>query len=161
MGKIVGVNELARHLVCNRETLHHYEEAGIIKREPDGKTYNQDLCREAVLKHLRARPPRGSGASAKLQEARTRLTELRIAKTKHELADVNETIAAMQFLATSTVTVLEGLPGTILRAREDRQLRTELEQWVRNARTALADQMDRQAQSLETTGTAADSWARP
>jgi hypothetical protein len=137
MGKVVGINELARHLFCTRETLHRYEEAGVIERQPDGKSYDQDACREAVLKHLRARAPRGSSASAKLQEARARLTELRIRKTEHTLADVNETVAAMQFLATGTVNVLEGLPGSILRAREDRQLRAELEQWVQNARTRL------------------------
>jgi hypothetical protein len=44
MATIVGVSELALHLCTNREGLKRLEEAGVIQRLPDGKSYDQTFA---------------------------------------------------------------------------------------------------------------------
>lgn len=154
----VGVNELARHLCTNREGLKRLEDAGVIERLADGKSYDQDDCRRKVFEHLRERQARGASSGTKLLDARARLTELRIAVQEHRLADVAETTGALETITGWYITVLEGLPGTISKARQDRELRAELKQWVSDTRTQLSARCRKQAESLTTTGKAAGGW---
>jgi hypothetical protein len=153
----VGVNELAKHLATNREGIARLVEGDVIKRCDDG-TYNLDDCRVAYIRHLRDRP-RGTGASTRLLEARERLTLLRVAEREHRLCGVEETNAAVTSFCGLTVAALEGLPGSIARARTDRELRAELQQWVTATRTRLADKAEKIADNLERTGQIGDPWA--
>jgi hypothetical protein len=154
----VGVNELARHLCTNREGLKRLEDAGVIERLADGKSYNQDDCRRRVFEYLRLRQARGAGAGTKLLDARARLTELRIAVQEHKLADVAETIGALETVTAWYIVTLEGLPGRIKQARQDRELREELKTFVFETRNQLAERCRLQAESLETTGKA-EGWS--
>jgi hypothetical protein len=154
-----GVSETAAHLFTNREGLKRLEDAGVVERLSDGKSYDLDDCRRRVLEHLRSRP-RGGGANQKLLEARARLTELRIAEREHKLADTEEMIGALAAITSWYVAALEGLPGAISKARNDRELRRELETWVFNTRTALAQRSHKQAEAMEKTGKGIDDvWA--
>jgi hypothetical protein len=153
-----GVNEMARHLFTNAEGIKRLQESGVIERLPDGQHFDLDDTRRRYLEHLRSRP-RGGGANQKLLEARARLTEIRIAEREGRLADVEEMVNALAAVTAWYVAALEGLPGAIAKARGDRELRQELEVWVHNTRTALADKSEAQANAMEKTGQGIDVWA--
>jgi hypothetical protein len=155
----VGSSALSAHLFINREQLRRLEMAGVVERLPDGKSFDQDVCRRRYLEYLKSRSGRGSGASTRLLEARERLTQLRIAEREHKLCGVEETNAALTSFAGLTVGALEGLPGGIARARSDRELRAELQAWVTATRTRLADAAEKIADNLEKTGGIGDVWA--
>jgi hypothetical protein len=159
---LVGPTELSRHLVlpAGREGVHRLVGKGVIERRDDGR-YNLDAYLEAYIKYLRERPARG-GASAALTKARSELIALRIAKARGELVPASK----MQFLASTlsgfSLAVLESLAGSIPQARHDPELRRELQAWTERARRSLADQCERQAASIEASGSAVEiAWGAP
>jgi phage terminase Nu1 subunit (DNA packaging protein) len=155
VGKLVGRMELTRHLVGNNELIPRLLEKGVIEQRPDG-TFDRDECREKYIRHLRARPPRGTG-NAKLLEARTKLAELRVAERTHKVVSTEEVTAALQFLASTCANIFDGLPYSIAEARSNPVLRATLTDWVRRSRNHVADAMEAHAASLEATGESADS----
>jgi hypothetical protein len=144
----VGINELARHLATNRETIHRLREKGVIEVLEDDK-YDLDDCREKYIRYLRARPPRGTG-NAELLKARTQLAQLRVDERSHELIRRDEWFATWQIAWNFVLVRLTELPSRIF--PRDVPNRRVVEAAVNQLRQQVCDEIERQADALEQTG---------
>jgi hypothetical protein len=148
--KLVGRMELTRHLVGNNELIPRLLEKGIIEQRPDGQ-FDRDECRERYIRHLRARPPRGTG-NAKLLDVRTRLAELRLSERAHELIPRAEFNDAWKILWGIVVSKLSAVAP---RCTRDAALRDTIEREIGRARNEACDEFEKQAEALERAGEAA------
>lgn len=118
------------------------------------RAYGIDACRLAYIRHLRAR--RSHAADDRLRSARAMAIELRTQREAYTLVQRKESLAVVDAVVGRLLFHLITLP---VRCTRDLQLRQTIEGEINRARKATADECERQARSLETTGKAASpSW---
>ena len=147
----VGVNELAKHLATNREGIARLVEGGVIERRADGK-FDIDACRTRYIEHLRSRPARGSSNRA-LLDARTKLTNIRIAEQQHRLCVTDEWEAAWDFTIGAIKVAFDAVPARCFPRNVEG--RAVVQREVDAALHEICDTAERQSRSLHETGNAA------
>ena len=142
---LVTLSDIAEHLGLSRTTIRDLEIEGVINR-----AMGLDDCRLAYIRHLRTR--RSSAADDRLRLARAKAIEQRTRREAHELAPIAETLAVIDAAIGSLMFHLSSVPA---RCTRDITMRKVIETEVNRARSATADECERQAQSLTSTGKAA------
>jgi hypothetical protein len=101
-----------------------------------------------LFEHAKAQRSAQSEARSKLLAAQQRLADLRYQRAAAELVTVADYHSAIAMLSGWFVAALERLPATAP-ARADPALRKELEAWVYNTRTELADKCQAEVAAIE------------
>ena len=143
--KSATLSEIAGHLGVSRTAARDLEIQGIINRAA-----GFDACRLAYIRHLRTR--RSSAADDRLRLARARAIEQRTRREAHELVPFGESLAVIDAAIGKLMVHLGSVPA---RCTRDIEMRKIIETEINRARTAAADEFERQAQSLTSTGKAA------
>jgi hypothetical protein len=137
----VTATQLGRHLDLTRQRICQLVAEHLIEPLPDGRHFNQDICRVRYLRWLRG-PERRSArvqADADFVRAKTELIDIRIREKKRDLIETDEAIAAMEKLI-ATATVLAAMGGMGARcAGHDLLLRRKIDQVVYETRVSLAE----------------------
>lgn len=139
------LSEIALHLALSRTAVRDLEIQGVLDRGN-----GIDACRVGYLQHLRAR--HSNPADDRLRLARAQAIELRTQREAHHLIRADESLAVIDAVIGKLVAHLVMVPA---RCTRDLNLRKTIESEINRARTAVADECQRQARSLETTGQAA------
>lgn len=131
---------------CSDETVLKLVRAGVIRRYGKGRY----RLREALQARARfladdRRHATKSAAESRVQDARAREIELRIAREERELLPLVEAQGILDEYATAVVTAVKNIPA---RASRDPAERARLQPYIDEALTAVADAMQRKADEL-------------
>ena len=147
---LVSMEAFGRHIGVSRERVRALVAEGVIAPASDGRI-DQDRARIAYLTHLRDRPQR-SQAADKLREAKAIAVEMRTAREAHDLIETDEALAVVEDQCGIVLTVLGGLSARV--AGRDLTLRRKIEDVIYELRTAMADRLREQLESLRRSGKA-------
>jgi hypothetical protein len=144
------ISSIAVHLALSRTAVRDLEIEGVLDR-----ANGIDACRLAYIRHLRMRRPHA--ADDRLRTARAKAIELRTQREAHDLVHREESLGVIDAVIGKLVVHLNMIPA---RCTRDLALQKTIESEINRARSAAADECDRQAQSLRTTGrSASPNWS--
>lgn len=143
---LVSASELGRHLDLSRQRIGQLAAERVIPRDASGR-YDLDAARVAYVRHLReaAIASPATAETARLQAAKARAVELRMAREEGELV---ETDAAVDLFSEIIGKLLAGLTGLPARVTRDPALRGRIEAEIEAIREAVARDLERAETAL-------------
>jgi phage terminase Nu1 subunit (DNA packaging protein) len=145
--------EVVALVEIGNDRLAQIEQGGWIKRAGRNRWPATETL-AGLVRFYRDENRRGpkSEADARLKDARAEQIALKTKLLAHELVPTDEFLASTDMIVGRLISHLVSVPA---RCTRDLQLRQIIEREINLARTAAADEMDRQGQALTTTGSAA------
>src|SRR6266536_5706503 len=122
MQRGVSASDVARHLDVSPQRVGNMVNEGILKRATNGR-FDLHRCRIASIRWLRAAPQRQpkAPAAARVQEARARQIELRLAQEERELIDIRSVEETIDAIVATFNAELIGVPAASTRDLEVRR----------------------------------------
>lgn len=144
--QLIPVEVAAKLLEISAERLRQLRKEGYVEFPERGKTTLVSAVRGYIrfLKDAAAKETKTS-ASARTQDAKTRLLELQLQEKERELIPQEDAQLAMQLLVGSVSTVMDTLPARITR---DMEWRVKVEDEVRKAKGQIADALGKLSGAL-------------
>ena len=141
---------LAKRIGLSRERVNQLVGERVLELGPDGRM-DADASILAYIRFIRNARPQ-SAAADRLREAKAIAVEMRTQREAHNLIETDEALAVVEDQGGIVLTVLGGLSARV--AGRDLTLRRKIEDVIYELRTAMADRMREQAESLRRSGKA-------
>jgi phage terminase Nu1 subunit (DNA packaging protein) len=143
------------HLDLSRQRVGQLADEGVFSRNANG-LYDLDNCRLAYIRWIRddQRRTTKSASTSRVQDARAREIELRMARDAHRLIETDEAIAVCDEIVGTYKAELAGLPARVTR---DMGLRQTIETEIDDICRRVADRLEQRASDLRSSGEAGTS----
>jgi phage terminase Nu1 subunit (DNA packaging protein) len=147
MKRGASASEVARHLDLSAQRVGNMVNDGILKRRSDG-SFDLDACRTAYIRWLRAAPQRRQSkapAAARVQEAKARALELRLAKEEGGLIEIGVISETIEDIVGTFDSELIGIAAACSR---DLEVRNRIEDSINAAITRCRKRFDQAIAAL-------------